>query len=300
MDWTHLGATAKRILASKRLPVVIAFLVLATGEGVLASIPDSPGGTIHGCYQRVGLFKTGQLRVIDPAAGEKCTNQENAISWNQTGAAGPPGSQGPAGPIGTQGPAGVQGPAGPKGDTGPAGPRGDVGPTGLPGTIGPQGPAGPQGPPGQSVVYTADTGPFDVPANPNVSTPIPGVTLPTYTQPAGRVDQFVALIDIAAIPLCPAGGGGAIVAVNNGTGVTVDRGANPGANPGNFSMITNWNSEGGTQPALKTEMVPFAGPPSSILFPPSSPTTVTVTVTAGSQCAGVHVNSLKIVALGVG
>jgi hypothetical protein len=55
--------------------------VLAGGAAAtLASIPDA-GGVIHGCYQK----NVGNLRVIDPAAGERCRPPEIAISWSQTG-----------------------------------------------------------------------------------------------------------------------------------------------------------------------------------------------------------------------
>src|SRR6266540_4279280 len=138
---------------------------LAGGAVTLAAIPDS-GGVINGCYQK----NVGNLRVIDPSAGDSCRPSEIALSWSQTGPQGPPGPQGPkgdTGATGATGPAGPAGPAGPKGDTGatgatgpagPAGPPGPKGDTGATGATGPAGPAGPAGPKGDTGA-TGATGP---------------------------------------------------------------------------------------------------------------------------------------------
>jgi hypothetical protein len=75
-------------------------------------------------------------------AGTSCPKGTTAISWNQTGPAGP------AGPAGTTGPAGAIGSAGPAGNTGAAGPVGAPGPTGPAGPAGPIGNTGPPGPAG--------------------------------------------------------------------------------------------------------------------------------------------------------
>jgi hypothetical protein len=121
--------------------------VLAGGAAAtLASIPDA-GGVIHGCYQK----NVGNLRVIDPAAGERCRPPEIAISWSQTG---PQGLQGPKGDTGATGPTGATGAtgaAGPTGATGAQGAKGDTGAPGATGATGPQGAVGPQGPAGPSV-----------------------------------------------------------------------------------------------------------------------------------------------------
>jgi hypothetical protein len=95
------------------------------GGAAFAAIPDS-NGVINGCYQK----NVGNLRVIDPSAGDNCRPSEIPISWSQTG------PQGPAGP------AGPQGPKGDTGATGAQGPKGDTGATGPQGPVGPQGPAG--------------------------------------------------------------------------------------------------------------------------------------------------------------
>jgi len=110
--------------------LLVGVVVGAVGGGVaLAAIPDS-SGVINGCYQK----NVGNLRVIDPSAGDSCRPSEIGISWSQTGPQGPPGPQGPKGDTGATGPAGPAGPAGPKGDTGatgatrPAGPSRPTGP----------------------------------------------------------------------------------------------------------------------------------------------------------------------------
>jgi hypothetical protein len=66
---------------------LVSLALLAVAASVAyATIPDS-AGVIHGCY----LNKVGVLRVIDTAAGQKCTALETAIQWNQTGPPGPKG-----------------------------------------------------------------------------------------------------------------------------------------------------------------------------------------------------------------
>jgi hypothetical protein len=49
------------------LPGVVVGAALAGGAVTFAAIPDS-GGAIHGCYQK----NVGNLRVIDPSAGDSC------------------------------------------------------------------------------------------------------------------------------------------------------------------------------------------------------------------------------------
>src|SRR5437899_2635339 len=89
------------------LPAAVGALVLA-GVVAYALIP-SANGVVHGCYNTTN----GQLRVIDPDAGQTCRQAEAALDWNQAGPAGPSGPQGPQGPTGPQGPQGPTGPAGP-------------------------------------------------------------------------------------------------------------------------------------------------------------------------------------------
>jgi hypothetical protein len=112
------------------LVLVLGAAVFGVVSGVQAAIPDS-SGVINGCYQK----NVGNLRVIDPSAGDSCRPSEIAISWSQTG---PQGLQGPQGPKGDTGATGATGPQGPKGDTGatgPQGPKGDTGATGAPGGL---------------------------------------------------------------------------------------------------------------------------------------------------------------------
>src|SRR5581483_2855382 len=119
--------------------VLTAGAALGIAAGVQAAVPDS-NGVIHGCYKT----PNGDLRVIDPASGGSCKNNETALNWNQ---------KGPTGAAGAQGPAGTQGPAGPMGPQGPQGPPGPQGPQGATGATGPQGPPGPAGSNASVVVY---------------------------------------------------------------------------------------------------------------------------------------------------
>jgi hypothetical protein len=59
------------------------------GGAALAAIPDS-SGVIHGCYQK----NVGNLRVIDPSAGDSCRPPEIALNWSQTGPKGRQGRRG--------------------------------------------------------------------------------------------------------------------------------------------------------------------------------------------------------------
>jgi hypothetical protein len=99
--------------------VAAGVLVLASGGWVAyAAIPDSPGGTIHGCYGKSG----GAMRVIDPSKGQKCHAYELPLAFSQTGPAGS------VGPTGAPGAAGLPGDPGPSGQPGPTGPVGPAGP----------------------------------------------------------------------------------------------------------------------------------------------------------------------------
>jgi hypothetical protein len=135
--WSRWRKPARRwaVLSAATAAIMIA------GTGVaLATVPDGTG-VFHGCYAKHG----GELRIIDPSAGQQCKKDETAVSWNQTGPAGPQGAAGPQGPEGNTGPAGPAGPQGPKGDTGTPGPTGPAGPAGTAGPVGgapPHPPAG--------------------------------------------------------------------------------------------------------------------------------------------------------------
>jgi hypothetical protein len=118
----------------------VAGAALAAGTVAFAAIPDN-GGTIHGCYQK----NVGNLRVIEPSAGDSCRPSEVEISWSQTG---PRGLQGLTGAQGPKGDPGAQGSQGLKGDTGATGAQGSQGLKGDTGPQGQQGPTGPAGPRG--------------------------------------------------------------------------------------------------------------------------------------------------------
>lgn len=81
--------------------------VAAAGGFALAA---SGGGAISACASR----RTGTLQLAT-----SCRRGERAVSWNQRGPTGPPGS---AGPAGSPGAVGSPGPAGPPGLAGPPGP----------------------------------------------------------------------------------------------------------------------------------------------------------------------------------
>ena len=118
------------------LALILGAAVFGVVSAVQAAIPDS-SGVIHGCYQK----NVGNLRVIDPSAGDSCRPSEIAISWSQTGPQGPTGATGPrAGPTAEGYTADrcdwAAGPTGPKGDTGATGPQGPPGATGATGPAG--------------------------------------------------------------------------------------------------------------------------------------------------------------------
>ena len=127
------------IPSNRRLAIaVVVFCACMLGSLIdaHASIPDH-NGTYHGC-----LKSDGHIVLIDPSIGEKCKNNETAVTWNETG---PQGPIGPAGPTGKTGSNGAAGPQGPRGFEGPMGAMGVQGAQGQAGAQGPQGPTGPTG-----------------------------------------------------------------------------------------------------------------------------------------------------------
>jgi len=133
MHWLHSN--------SRRVLVFTVGALIALSGIAYATIPDI-SGLISAWYSST----SGALRVIDSAA--KCSAAERALSWNQTGPAGPQGLKGATGAAGAQGPkgdAGAAGPQGPQGAKGDAGTAGAQGATGDPGGAGPQGPQGAKG-----------------------------------------------------------------------------------------------------------------------------------------------------------
>jgi hypothetical protein len=135
----------------RRAGAITAATVLALGLGgataALASGSGSGGQQIHACVSR-GVLGAGEglIRIVDDASA--CRPHETALSWNQTGPAGPQGATGPQGPTGDTGATGATGPQGSKGDTGAPGATGPQGPQGTTGDTGPQGPKGDRGPAG--------------------------------------------------------------------------------------------------------------------------------------------------------
>ena len=78
--------TARTKLA---ITAAVSIAALAIGGIAFAAIPDG-AGAIHGCYDK----QSGALRVTDTASNQpkSCTAKETALSWNQQGPAGEPGS----------------------------------------------------------------------------------------------------------------------------------------------------------------------------------------------------------------
>lgn len=103
----------------RKIVLFVTFIAaLAVGAGVADAIPNQ--GVIHGCFKTID----GKLRVIDPNAGDSCSQSETSLDWNQIGPVGPTGATGPQGLQGIQGVAGPTGPQGLQGIQGPPGPSG--------------------------------------------------------------------------------------------------------------------------------------------------------------------------------
>ncbi|MEI8411750.1 MULTISPECIES: hypothetical protein [unclassified Kribbella] len=108
------------------IAMVLGATVVVGGSSVLvASAAEPAPAVISACVDK----NFGDVRIIDPAKGEKCRFYEVATTWNQKGPTGETGPQGPQGAQGAQGAAGPQGVPGPQGEQGPQGPKGD--PSGL-------------------------------------------------------------------------------------------------------------------------------------------------------------------------
>jgi hypothetical protein len=116
---------ANRIILTGAVSLALVAGGTAAGAAI-ASGPVSSSGVIDGCYTNAEI--SGSHVFVLQDQGTACPKGTTALSWNQTGPAGP------AGPMGATGPAGPAGPMGAPGPTGPAGPQGPVGNTGPPGT----------------------------------------------------------------------------------------------------------------------------------------------------------------------
>src|SRR5947209_5046291 len=119
------------LLHRRKIWFLLPGILLLTLLGATIVQADTPPTTYYACVNN----NSGTIHMTN--ADGTCGNNEQKISWN---------NEGPAGPAGPQGDTGPAGPQGPQGDTGPAGPQG------------PQGPAGPQGPSGLSQGYFNDNG----------------------------------------------------------------------------------------------------------------------------------------------
>jgi hypothetical protein len=121
VNWKATKKLSSRFLLGRRARLVmlgVVALAVATSGFAYASIPESPGGVIHGCYGKLG----GILRLIDAAKNQKCSNLlEVPISWTQTGAQGASGDKGDKGDPGTNGTNGAPGAPGAPGPPGAPG-----------------------------------------------------------------------------------------------------------------------------------------------------------------------------------
>ena len=262
--------TAMARLRSRRVIIAagaaLALVAGGTAAGAaVASGPTDSSGVIHGCYTNQAL--NGSHVFVLQDTGTSCPKGSTAISWNQTGPAGPAGASGPKGDTG---PAGAIGAPGPTGPAGPAGPAGNTGPPGPAGPAGATGPAGPAGSNGSTVLngtgapasavgtdgdFYLDTG-ADVLYGPKTggSWPTPGTSLvgnPGATGPSGP-----------AGPQGPAGPAGADGnAVLNGSGAPGDS----VGNDGDFYLDTSADvlygpKAGGTWPTPGVSLVGNTGP----------------------------------------
>jgi hypothetical protein len=144
-------------------------VVVATGNGTLASGPNWNGGTITGNVSGSAgsaTSFTGSLsgdvtgtqsattvgKLQGKAIASTAPTNGQFLIWNSTASQYQPGTlpgvtgpQGPAGPTGATGAAGATGATGAQGPAGATGAQGPAGPTGATGVAGAQGPQGPTG-----------------------------------------------------------------------------------------------------------------------------------------------------------
>ena len=92
----------------KKLHTLVATAaLLAVAAGVAYAGIPAANGTITACRDAKGV-----LKAIDAESGATCATNQQHLTWNQQGPAGPQGTAGEPGPAGEQGPVGLQGPAG--------------------------------------------------------------------------------------------------------------------------------------------------------------------------------------------
>ena len=121
--------------------IVTSFLALSFLIFLPAMTANGQLTTIRACVKG-----NGAMRIVAP--GAKCADNEQPLTWNVQGPAGPAGRQGPKGDTGLQVPKGDTGLQGLIGMTGLQGPKGDTGLPGLKGDTGLPGPKGDTGLPG--------------------------------------------------------------------------------------------------------------------------------------------------------
>src|SRR5260370_11069271 len=78
---SRAGGAGRKTRRRAWLVAGAAAAVVASGGVAAASIPDAGSGVFHGCSSS----RTGALRLIDPAKGQKCWAGEKAVTWDQAG-----------------------------------------------------------------------------------------------------------------------------------------------------------------------------------------------------------------------
>lgn len=95
-----ISTSTTRSLGRRLLIPGMLAVALVVGVGIAAGTIPGSDGVIHGCYN-TGSNPSGQVRVVDAAAGGKCTKNEKSLDFNQTGPRGATGATGATGPDGT-------------------------------------------------------------------------------------------------------------------------------------------------------------------------------------------------------
>ena len=114
------GWSRRREAGGSRItPIGIAAIVLAVGVvggGAYAAIPDTPGGTIHVCYDAEDAREDesgAELGIIDKARNpEDCDDDDVELTFNQRDRPARPARRDRLARPGPQGPAGATGPQG--------------------------------------------------------------------------------------------------------------------------------------------------------------------------------------------
>jgi hypothetical protein len=104
----------RRHLSYANVAATLALVFAMSGVGYAASGGFTSGGKLQACVNEEGTLKLLK-------AGKHCKTGQKAVSWNQTGRAGPKGAPG-VGVPGAAGATGASGAAGPKGETGEGSP----------------------------------------------------------------------------------------------------------------------------------------------------------------------------------